>query len=129
MYEVSVLTIQTSPTHPILLVNIQSLLPHISLQLGTSSDNTDVPMIQCIVDTGAALNTGNYSFYAAIAKWYPHCVAKIFLPKDYSPNILSGVIDNEAQAITTNLSIAFQFHLLYLTGDGNTTSIIIATSP
>jgi hypothetical protein len=129
MYDMSILTIQTSLTRPILPVNIQSLLPHISLQLGTSSDNTNVPMIRCMVDTGAALNTRNYSFYAAIAKRYPHCVAKIFLPKDYSPIILLGVIKDEAQAITTSLSIAFQFHLPYLTGDGNTTSIIIATGP
>jgi hypothetical protein len=82
-----------------------------------------------MVDTGAALNTGNYSFCAAIAKWYLHCVAKVFLPKDYSPIILLGVIDDDAQAITTDLSVAFQFHQPYLTHDGSTTSIIIATSP
>jgi hypothetical protein len=67
-YNVSVLTTQTSPTCPILLVGIQSLLPHISLQLGTTSDNPNAPMIQCMIDTGAALNTGNYSVYTAIAK-------------------------------------------------------------
>ncbi len=93
MYDVSILTTQTSPTCPILPVGIQSLLPHISLQLGTTSDNPDAPMIRCMVDTGAALNTGNYSFYAAIAKRYPHCIAKVFLPKDYSPIILSGGCD------------------------------------
>jgi hypothetical protein len=64
-----------------------------------------------MVDTGAALNTGNYSFYAAIAKRYPHCIAKVLFPKDYLPIILSGVIDDDAQAITTDLSVAFQFHL------------------
>jgi hypothetical protein len=106
---------------------IQSFLPHISLQLGTTSDDPNAPMIRCMVDTGTALNTGNYSFYAAIAKRYPHCIAKVFLPKDYSPIILSGVIDDDAQAITTDLSVAFQFHLPYLTCDGSTTSIIIAT--
>ena len=82
-----------------------------------------------MVDTGAALNTGNYSFCAAIAKWYLHCVAKVFLPKDYSPIILLGVIDDDARAITTDLSVAFQFHQPYLTHDGSTTSIIIATGP
>ncbi len=125
----SILTTQTSPTRPILLVSIQSLLPHISLQLGTTSDDPDVPMIRCMVDTGAALNTGNYSFYAAIVKWYLHCIAKVILPKDYSPIIISGGINDDMQAITTDLSVAFQFHLPYLTGDGNTASIINATSP
>jgi hypothetical protein len=87
-------------------------------------------MIQrMLVDAGAALNTGNYSFYTAIVKQYLHCVAKVFLPKDYSPIILLGVIDDEAQAITTDLSVAFQFHLPYLTRDGSMTSIIIATGP
>ncbi len=129
MYDMSVLTTQTSPMHPILLVGIQSLLPHILLQLGTTSDSPDVPMIQCMVDTGTALNPGNYSFYAAIAKGYPHCIAKVFLPKDYSPIILLCVIDDDAQGITTDLSVAFQFHLSYLTRNGNATFIIIATDP
>jgi hypothetical protein len=82
-----------------------------------------------MVDTGAALNTGNYSFYAAMAKRYPHCIAEVFLPKDSSPIILLGVIDDDAQAITTDLYVAFQFHLPYLTRDGSMTSIIIATGP
>ncbi len=59
MYNVSILTTQTSPACPILPVGIQSLLPHISLQLGTTSDDPDVLMIQCMVDTSAALNTRN----------------------------------------------------------------------
>jgi hypothetical protein len=40
-----------------------------------------------------------------------------------------GVIDDDMQVITTDLSVAFQFHLPYLTCDGITTSIIIATGP
>jgi hypothetical protein len=92
MYVVSILTTQTSSTRPILPVVIQSLLPHISLQFRTTIDNPNVPMIRCMDVTGAALNPGNYSFYAAVAKWYPHCVAKFFLPKDYSTIILLGGI-------------------------------------
>ncbi len=57
MYNVSVLTTQTSPTCPIFPVGIQSLLPHISLKLGTTSDDPDALMIQCMVNTGTALNT------------------------------------------------------------------------
>jgi hypothetical protein len=82
-----------------------------------------------MVDTGAALNTRNYSFIAAIAKRYPHCVAKVFLPKDHSPIILSGVIDDENQAITTKVSVTFEFHLPYPTCHGQSTSISIATGP
>ncbi len=39
------------------------------------------------------------------------------------------MIDDDAQAITTDLSVAFQFHLPYLTCDGYTASIVIATDP
>ncbi len=81
------------------------------------------------MDTGAALNTGNYSFIAAIVKRYPPCIAKVFLPKDHSSIILLGVIDDENQAITSKLSVAFEFHLPYPTCNGQSTSISIATSP
>ncbi len=39
------------------------------------------------------------------------------------------MINDDLQAITTDLSVDFQFHLPYLTCDGSTTSIIIAASP
>jgi hypothetical protein len=81
------------------------------------------------VDTAAALCTGNYHFFVAIAKRYPHYVAKIFLPEDYSPVILLGIVQDNAQSVTTDLSVAFQFHLPYLTKDGSTTSFIVATGP
>jgi hypothetical protein len=71
----------------------------------------------------------NYHFFDAIAKSYPHCVAKIFLPEDYSPIILLGMIQDNAQSITTDLSVAFQFYLPYLTKDGSPTSFVIATRP
>jgi hypothetical protein len=72
---------------------------------------------------------GNYCFFSAIAKRYPHCVAKIFLPKDYSPIILSGIVQDDLRAITTELAVAFQFHLPYPTKDGCQTSLMVATGP
>jgi hypothetical protein len=114
---------------PVLPVSIQSIMPHIHLQLGTDLNNSGCPSICCIMDTAAALCTGNYHFFAAIAKRYPQCVAKIFLPEDHSPIILSGIVQNNADAITTDLAIAFQFHLPYLTKNGSTTSFVIATGP
>ncbi len=70
---------------PVLPVRIQSIMLHIHLQLGTNLNDSGSPSIRCAVDTAAALCTGNYHFFAAIAKRYPQCVAKIFLPEDYSP--------------------------------------------
>ncbi len=127
MYNVQVL--QTATTRPILPVAIQSIMPHIMLQLGLVPNDSHSPSIQCVVDTTAALCTGNYYFFAAIAKRYPHCVAKIFLPEDYLPIILSGTVQDNAHSVTTDLSVAFQFHLPYLTKDGSTTSFVIATGP
>jgi hypothetical protein len=87
------------------------------------------PSIHCIVDTAAEFCTGNYHFFSAIAKRYPHCVAKIFLPKDYSPIILSGIVQDDLRAVTTDLAVAFQFHLPYPTKEGCQTSFIATTGP
>jgi hypothetical protein len=83
------------------------MMPHSTLQLGTNLDCSNCPSIQCVVDTAAALCIRNYHFFSAIAKQYPHCVAKIFLPKDYSPIILSGILQDDLRAVTTDLAVAF----------------------
>jgi hypothetical protein len=121
--------LNTDIHRPVLPVSIQSIMPHIHLQLGTDLNHSGCPSICCVVDTAAALCTGSYHFVAAITKRYPQCVTKIFLPEDYSPIILSGIIHNNADAITTDLAVAFQFHLPYLTKDGSTTSFVVATRP
>jgi hypothetical protein len=82
-----------------------------------------------VLDTAAALCTGNYHFFPAIAKRYSHCVAKIYLPEDYSPIILSRIIQDNAHSVTTDLSVPFQLHLPYLTKDGSPTSFVVATGP
>jgi hypothetical protein len=52
-----------------------------------------------------------------------------FLPEDYSPIILSGIVKDNVHSVTTDLSVIFQFHLPYLTRDGSPTSFVIATGP
>ncbi len=123
------LALNTDIYHPVLPVSIQSIMPHINLQLGTDLNDSSSPSIRCVVDTAAALCTGNYHFFATIAKQFPQCVAKIFLPKDYSPIILLGIVQDNADAITTDLPIAFQFHLPYFTKDGSAISFVVATGP
>ena len=78
---------------------------------------------------GSCPLNGNFHFVAAIAKQYPHCIAKIFVPQDYDPIVLSGIVQRGGESITTELTVGFQFHLPYVTRDGDTTSIIIATDP
>jgi hypothetical protein len=85
--------------------------------------------MHCVVDTAAVLSTGNFHFVAAAAKHYPHCLAKLYVKRDYNPIVLSGIVQRGAELITTELTIGFQFHLPYLTKEGNPTSILIATGP
>ena len=113
----------------ILPAPIVSNFPHIHLQLGTDLGCANCPIVRCILDTAAALSTGNFHFVAAIAKQYPHCVAKIYVPQDYNPIVLSGIVQRGGESVTTELTVGFQFHLPYLTREGDTTSILIATGP
>jgi hypothetical protein len=114
----------------ILPAPIVSNLPHILLNFGTSLDDPDCPSVRCLVDTGAALTTGNFHYVATIAKRFPHCVAKVYGPDDYNAIVLSGIIQCGAgDSVATELTVRFQFHLPYLTREGQATSILIATGP
>jgi hypothetical protein len=107
-----------------------SNLPHIVMQFGESLDCPNCPSIRCAVDTCAALTTGSFHFYAAIAKRFLHCVAKVFAPKDYVVIVLLGIVGHHDQAaVTTKLEVGFQFHLPYKTKDGGDASFVIATGP
>jgi hypothetical protein len=119
-----------NPLKQVMPISIQSNLPHIALQLGIALDCPDCPTIRCAVDTCAALSTGSFHFFASVAKHFPHCVAKIFTPKDYAPIILSGIVHSSEQAaVTTELEVGWQFHLPYKTKTGEDSSFAIATGP
>ena len=119
----------SNASRDILPAPIVSNFPHILLQFGTDLGCSNCPVVRCVLDTAAALSTGNFHFVAAIAKQYPHCVAKIYVPNDYNPIVLSGIVQRGGESITTELTVGFQFHLPYLTRDGDATSILIATGP
>jgi hypothetical protein len=119
-----------SPLKQAMSITIQSNLPHIVMQFGESLDCPNCSSIRCVVDTCATLTTGSFHFYAAIAKRFPHCVAKVFAPKDYAAINLSGIVGHHDQAaISTKLEVGFQFHLPYKTKDGGDASFVIATGP
>jgi hypothetical protein len=119
----------STPSCDILPAPIMSNFPHICLQLGSTLDCLDCPILRCVVDTVAALTLGNFHFVATLAKKYPHCVAKLYVPEDYNPIILSGIVQRGGESVTKELIVGFQFHLPYLTCDGQATSILIATGP
>jgi len=97
----------TPPSRRVLLVPIQTAFPHITLQLGLVLGCGNCPAIRCVVDTAAALTTGNLHSFAAIAKVYPHTVASIHSPDDYSPITLSGIVQQGSESVTTDLSVGF----------------------
>ena len=109
-------------------ISIPNNLPHIVLQLGNYLDCPDCPSIRCAVDTCAALSTGSFHFFVSVAKRFPHCVAKVFAPKDYSPIVLSGIVQSSDQAtVTTELEVGWQFHLPYRIKEGDAASFAMAT--
>jgi hypothetical protein len=124
-----VILLSAISTHDILPAPIMPNFPHIHLQLGTELGCSNCPIIRCVVDTAAALSTANFHFVTAVATQYPNCIVKLFILKDYNPIVLSESAQRGGELITTELTVGFQFHLPYLTKDGNTTSILIATGP
>ena len=118
-----------SPLKRTMPISIQSNLPHIILQFGADLDSLNCPSICCAVNSCAALTTGNFHFFALVAKRYPHCVLKINTPEDYVPIVLSGIVLSDAASITTELEVGFFFHLPYRTREGNTASLMVAMGP
>jgi hypothetical protein len=78
------------------------------------------------VDTCAALSTGNIYYLLALAKQYPHCIDKIYGPKEYAKITLTGVVTDESHPVSTNLDTTFQFLLPYKTTDGEQCSFCVA---
>ena len=115
---------------PLMPITIHSNLPHIVMQFGTTLDCPNSPSVRCAVDSCAALSTGNFHYFASLAKRFPHCLAKVFAPQDYAPIVLSGIVQShQHEAVTTELEVGFQFHLPYKTTAGEETSFLIATGP
>ena len=117
------------PARRILPVPVQAAFPHITIQLGRDLGCPKCPSICCVIDTAAALSTGNFHFFAQIAKAFPHAVSATYSNNDYSPIILSGIIQQDGASVSTDLTVAFQFTLPYLTHEGHATSLLIATGP
>jgi hypothetical protein len=108
---------------------IMTNFPHICLKLGTDSDNEFCPEVCASIDIAGAISTGNFHFVLAIVKKFPHFLAKLYVPDDYNPIVLLGIVHRGGECITTKLTVGFQFHLHYLTHSGQPTSILIAMGP
>jgi hypothetical protein len=119
-----------SPLKQVMQITIQSNFPHIVLQFGPELDAPNCPSICCAVDTCAAISTGNFYFFTAVAKQYPHCLTKLVAPPaDYAQIILSGIVQTNNKTMTTKLKVGFQFHLPFHNLGGDSSSLLMATGP
>jgi hypothetical protein len=118
-----------SPLKHAMPISIQSNLPHITIQFGADLDCPNCPSIHCAIDLCAALTTGNFHFFASVAKCFPHCIAKMYTPDNYAPIVLSGIVQSNEESVTTELEVGFLFHLPFRTWEGNTVSLMVATGP
>ncbi len=106
-------------------IEIHSDFPHIIIQLGAILGRPDSPSIRAVIDTAAALTTGNLHLFAKIAKAFPHTVAAVYATKDYTPITLSSIVEQNGESITAELLVAFKFKLPYFTKEGNTTTFMV----
>jgi hypothetical protein len=72
---------------------------------------------------------GNLHYFAVITKAFPHTVAAIYSTADHSPIILSGIIQQGGASVTTDLTVASQFHMAYFTFKGTPTTLLVACGP
>ncbi len=56
-------------------------------------------------------------------------MAAIHTAADFLPIILSGIVQQGGESVTTKHTVAFHFHLPYLTREGSSTSLLVTTGP
>ena len=130
-HERNAVALQHGPPRVPLPVAINTSLPHIPLKLGMVLDDPNSPTVMCVVDTAAALTTGNMFFTMKLAKMFPHCVVKIHTVDDCMPITLTGIVksDVDGTKTSTELPVALTFSLPYLTNDGSPTNVTVACGP
>ena len=114
---IEVLPSPTRGSRPMLPIAIDRKLPQIQLQFGlTDSDKTICPTVCGIMDSGAALCTGNRVFFTALGKAFPHIIESIIIAKTdrFAPICLSGIVkEDEKDATTDKLPVLYTLHMHY----------------
>eukprot|EP00956_Cyclotella_meneghiniana_P037712 scaffold143282_cov76-Cyclotella_meneghiniana.AAC.3 len=120
--------VMASIDKPLIPVPINSNLPHIVLELGSANSEHDPIKVRAVVDTAASLSTASLPFLVKLATMYPWAVHEVFTAKSHSPITLYGVVkeNDKGMPVTTELPVAFNFHLPYYTKDGQTSTLMVA---
>ena len=111
------LVLNTTSGRTPLPIAIDGKLPCIEWSYGRNTSSEDSrPSVWSIVDSAAALTTGNLSFLLALCCYFPHIAKQIYIAKEesYAPIVLSGIVKNGTKPpVSTELPIVFQFWTLY----------------
>ena len=123
--EPTVAGVYSAPARCTLPAPVTTSLGHVVLPLGRPDDE-NLPGAICLVDTAAGLSTGSLSFLSNLARQYPHIVAKIYAPEDYTAITLSGIVSKDSVSYTTDLNVGFEFHLPFHNREGDSIKIFFA---
>ena len=121
--------VQCLTTGPPLLpmpIAISNDLPHTQFQLGPTLDDPGSPLVRVAIDTCAGVSTGCVMYLLALAKSYPHCLHRVYGPKEYAKITLSGIVTDDSHPVSTALDTTFEFHLPYKTKDGEACCLQVA---
>ena len=81
---------------PLLPINIETNIPHISLRVGI--DTIVKLLLPVTFDTAAVVCVGAADYHLALAKRYPQIVKSLVWTKDnFTPLKLSGVVNDESK--------------------------------
>jgi hypothetical protein len=115
---------------PIIPIPIDVNLPHMALTIGQSLTGPQFTL-SLAYDTCIALCVGYLAFHLAVAEKLPQLVKSLIWAKDeYSPLIVSGIVSDEASEKslkpTSTLPAVIEYHMPYLTREGDRTSLKIS---
>ena len=82
---------------PLLQVNIDTMLPHITLPIGPKKSNPNIALTLCY-DSAAVLCVGYADFHLSIVKQYLHVVKSLVWADDkFTPLSLTGIVGDEGK--------------------------------
>ena len=117
---------------PLLPINIETNIPHISLPIGSSTMITKL-YLPVIYDTAAVLCVRAAEYHLALANKYPEIVKSLVWAKDnFTPLTLSGVVnentkqDESKNNPVTLLKAVIEYNMPIKTKQGHATSFKVA---
>ena len=106
---------------PLLPVDLDCKLPHISIVLGGLEDSLEqCAVVRALYDSGASLTSGYAGFWLPILKAHPEIIVEMYSSKggEYTPIVLGGIVvgdDGDMKGHTTELDIVVKVKLRYET--------------